>query len=752
MRTLILYRGAPGCGKSTHIHNCGLDQYKLSADDIRLQISSPILDLNGNLQISQSNDKRVWEQLFNMLENRMKMGCFTIIDATNSKTAEMKRYKDLADKYRYRIAIVDMTHIPIDVCKQRNAGRNEYKRVPDAVIDKMYARFLTQSIPSGIKRLEPDELLDYIKYKPIDLSSYQFVHICGDIHSCYDPLKEYWDKHYNENNFYIFCGDYLDRGTQHAKTLNFLFSIMNKPNVLFLEGNHDRMIYEYGNDTTDYSREFANYTLPDLQQANVDKKQARMFYRKLAQVAYFTYDNNTYFVCHGGISSLPENLTLVPACQFIQGVGKYEDWNTVAESWSNSTDVIQIHGHRNIYDCPIINCAGKIINLEGKVEFGGALRTCTLSHNDDATSSCVIPEEFPNTAPISPRFIKTENNYIRHKLPTPENLTQSQVAIYRVVDQLRLNKYVAEKKFGHISSFNFDREAFIKGIWDEQTTKARGLYIDTANYKIHARGYEKFFRIDEPQVGGLDGVKAKAQWPITLYEKSNGYLGLISYDTELDTLFYTTKSNPDSEYAQHFKTIFEEAVSELNRAYLKTVLKTNNCTLAVEVIDPVFDPHIIKYDHNMFVALDLIYNDIDFHTMPYEQLCLVAKNIDIDYKKLKAICYNYEEFYNIYAKALTEQNEGLVAHDANNWMFKIKTDYYTFWKHMRGVAQSVIHTGNYKYTGSLTLPEANYFYAWIKNYWTEYHKSEHKISIIDLRERYLKERDTFLASLYEKGR
>lgn len=52
MRTLILYRGAPGCGKSTHIHNCGLDQYKLSADDIRLQISSPILDLNGNLQIS----------------------------------------------------------------------------------------------------------------------------------------------------------------------------------------------------------------------------------------------------------------------------------------------------------------------------------------------------------------------------------------------------------------------------------------------------------------------------------------------------------------------------------------------------------------------------------------------------------------------------------------------------------------------------------------------------------------------------
>ena len=49
----------------------------------------------------------------------MELGCFTIIDATNSKTSEMQRYKDLCQKYRYRIYCIDMTDVPIETCKER---------------------------------------------------------------------------------------------------------------------------------------------------------------------------------------------------------------------------------------------------------------------------------------------------------------------------------------------------------------------------------------------------------------------------------------------------------------------------------------------------------------------------------------------------------------------------------------------------------------------------------------------------------
>ena len=42
MRTLLLFRGAPGCGKSTFIDSHGLRPYALSADDIRQTLRSPM--------------------------------------------------------------------------------------------------------------------------------------------------------------------------------------------------------------------------------------------------------------------------------------------------------------------------------------------------------------------------------------------------------------------------------------------------------------------------------------------------------------------------------------------------------------------------------------------------------------------------------------------------------------------------------------------------------------------------------------
>lgn len=133
--------------------------------------SKPIKDVflthepTGGTGISQKNDKLVWDMLFKMLECRMQAGCFTVIDATNSKTTEMNRYKALAKQYRYRIYVVDMTDLPIAECKRRNANREESKRVPEAVIDKMYARFATQKIPAGLKVLTPDNAMNEIAFR-----------------------------------------------------------------------------------------------------------------------------------------------------------------------------------------------------------------------------------------------------------------------------------------------------------------------------------------------------------------------------------------------------------------------------------------------------------------------------------------------------------------------------------------------------------------------------------------------------------
>ena len=95
MRVLLLFRGAPGVGKSTYIKEHGLESYVLSPDTIRMQCQSPVLDINGKQCIGMNHEKFVWETLFKILEFRMQRGDFTVIDATNSKTSEMNQYKTL---------------------------------------------------------------------------------------------------------------------------------------------------------------------------------------------------------------------------------------------------------------------------------------------------------------------------------------------------------------------------------------------------------------------------------------------------------------------------------------------------------------------------------------------------------------------------------------------------------------------------------------------------------------------------------
>ena len=238
MRVLLLLRGSAGVGKSTWIEENGLKPYTLSADDIRMMYQSPCQMANGKFQIVPNKDKKVWNTLFEILEERMKNGEFTVIDATNSKTSEMTRYKELCSEYRYRIYCVDFTDVPIEEVKRRNKMRPELKQVPEEAIDKMYSRFKTQKVPSGIKVIKPDEL-NTIWMNHIDFSEYNKIHVIGDIHGCYTVLKYYLKDEIKDDEFYIFTGDYIDRGLENGDVVKFLINIKDRKNVLLLEGNHE---------------------------------------------------------------------------------------------------------------------------------------------------------------------------------------------------------------------------------------------------------------------------------------------------------------------------------------------------------------------------------------------------------------------------------------------------------------------------------------------------------------------------------
>lgn len=703
MRVLLLLRGSAGCGKSTWIEQNGLKPYALSVDDIRLLCQSPVLQPDGTVGISQSNDKTVWKTLFNLLEIRMQKGEFTVIDATNSKTSEMNRYKQMCETYRYRMYCVDFTDIPIEEVKRRNANREELKRVPDEAIEKMYSRFKTQKIPSGIKVIKPNEL-DSIWMKLFDLSEYKKIHHIGDVHGCYTALKKYISDNggIKDDEFYIFCGDYVDRGIENADVVKYLISIKDKKNVLMLEGNHERWLWLWANDCTGKSKEFELVTKPQLEEAKIDKKDVRQLYRKFGQCAYYKYGKNIYLVTHAGLSALPDNLTFVATDQMIHGVGNYNDFEKIAETFAEKmpSNYYQIHGHRNTKQVPI-RVNDRVFNLEGRVEFGGDLRCVQL--DKDGMHEVEVHNEVFKTP----------------EMREEQSVTNSSVA--DVIISLRANRYIQEKKFGNISSFNFTDKAFYDKVWDEQTTKARGLYLDTFKGKVAARAYDKFFNINERPETKFDMLQHKLQFPVTAYVKENGYLGIVSYDEYNDDLFIASKSTIDSQFAQWLKEAVYNQITEENREKMKQYAKDNNVSFVFENIDMKNDPHIIEYPESKLYLLDIVYNQMDFAKYDYETMCDIAHQLGLTPKEKAFEIANWQDFYDWYYDILEEDYEyngrkieGFVIEDSVGYMTKLKLTYYNFWKFMRAISHEAIRNGYIKKTSALTTPIANEYYAWVR--------------------------------------
>ena len=747
MRTLLLMRGAPGAGKTTWIKEHGLENYSISPDNIRTLCSSPELQPSGEFKISQerNNENAVWEILFKILEHRMSKGEFTVIDATCSKTKDIQKYKELAQSYRYRMFIVDFTGVPLETCLKQNKMRPEIKQVPSKAIENIYARFATQKVPSGVTIIQPDEF-DTLLEKPIDLSEYRKIVFIGDIHGCYDTLMQYFKDGLEDDVEYIFLGDYIDRGNQNVEVVKWLHSIMNKPNVCLLEGNHERWLYCYGNDVPAKSREFEDKTKGQLILGGFTQKEARELYRKCRQFSHFTWNGMEILACHGGIPNLNTNLLYLPTEALVHGVGEYSDYITVTDSWMGQTKWNQylIHGHRNT-EASETQIADRVFNLEGRVEFGGQLRIVEV----ETPEIGVFEEEDGTQYPFlgTPEWKVIELDDCQ---PVDENLITEDRKVDTVeeaITYLRNNKFVQEKDLGDgISSFNFTRDAFYKGNWNRQTILARGLFIDTKNNKIMARSYEKFFKINEVHATELGSLKERLKFPVTAYVKENGFLAIVSYDYNKDDLFIASKSTNQGPFVEYIKKQLEPYKENTLEVLKKEYESGNNISLVFECIDIENDPHIIKYDASKIVLLDVINNTLDYHAYHYKVVKEIARVIGCPVKEKAYELKDWDAFRNVYNLVQEEDYkyddkyiEGFVFVDSDGFMTKCKTGYYNLWKKMRGVAQTTLRCGYINKTGMLTSYIENMFYGFCKEVYNNYYDKDRKeypfkVDIISLRD------------------
>lgn len=751
MRQLVLLRGVPGVGKSTYIKEKGLEQFTLSPDVLRTQCGSPVYNTKGQQVTTQDNDNYVWTLLLEILEERMIRGDFTIIDATHSTSKLIKKYEKLARKYRYRTYVVTLEE-DLDTLLERNKNRESYKQVPEEVIENMSDRLQHENIPSYAKSVDKDNLLDTLKWDKdfMKVEHYNKIHVIGDVHSCFTALSEFApvDKILdNPDELFIFVGDYFDRGIETKEVFEYLELIYKQPNVILLEGNHERHLRNFVHLDNQELEELTNVyddkdiffdmamklfrargfvpTLRTFIKFGITQKRVKSLVDKLQQLTYFTYKGQDYIVTHGGIMpQMLNNLNMVSTHQIINGVGNYEF--DIDSEWDNS-DTIQIHGHRNLYRQPLDTNINSI-NLEGRVEKGGYLRAVTIDEENTIT-----PHEIKNTVYNEKLLLDTRDHL---KEIDPELTVETYLNIAKE------DKKVIKVKNTHddIVSVNFTKHAFTKKNWNQLSVTARGLFIRESDNIIVGRGYPKFFNINEMNETKLENLPDTLKFPVDVYEKENGFLGLMFYDKVKDEIIYASKSSThlskDNEHALLFKTIVEN--SGININIIKEVLKRHTVTFVFEVIDVENDPHIIEYDRSKFVLLDIIENKLQFNKATYTDIKCIAQLIGADYKKHVATLNTWIDFYNFVTKDNKQEIEGHVFEDSNNFMVKQKIEYYNNWKYMRGMISSVAKSsGNrpkqYILQKDKTLRD---FYYWLENQDKNYLK-ENRDNIVGLRREFL---------------
>lgn len=337
----MILNGVMGSGKSHFIKENNLEDFTLSSDELRIKMAGFDMSENGMI-ISSRKDRQVWKTLYTMLETRMEMGLFTVVDAMHLHTRDFNKYKELADLYGYEI-YVKRFEVSLEELLERNENRESYKQIPEDVIVKKYEIFTSQVLPEYVFKIETFEEL-YPQSENLD--KYENIKCVGDIHNNADRLEPIVEEiKQNKNVLYIFTGDIFDRGSKPYETMSLVGKLLELGNVRFIQGNHERHVRQYVHGSDNYTNQFRDTTLVKILERTNDTSILTELVDRLEEFIWFRFRGETYFVCHAGVSGLPKNMLYLAGQNCEYGTGSYE--TEVDELWEkNMSGMIQIHGHR----------------------------------------------------------------------------------------------------------------------------------------------------------------------------------------------------------------------------------------------------------------------------------------------------------------------------------------------------------------------------------------------------------------------
>lgn len=722
---MIITRGPQGAGKSTTIRRLGLEPWLISADRVRETLAGPVLGLGGRFGVSQDHESRVWSELKARLNERMARGELLVMDATHPNAKAFKLYRDLAKVHRYRLACLDFSGIALERCLTQNKMREPHRVVPEGVLRKTWESCQAGQVPDDVLRIEVDDdgafegdLHAFLDVPVEDLSSYREVLHIGDLQGCVAPVHALLDGGFRDDTFYLFVGDLCDRGPENDAAFKLIFENLARPNLRVLWGNHEDHLHRWAKGLECRSDEFELRTLPQLVAAGIRPEDADALCDALHDVVLYRYRGTQVMVCHAGMSTVPERPAGVSSHQWARGVGFYASPIDAIFDERAPAGWVQVHGHRNTPELPI-EASPRSFNLEGKVEFGGFLRALRLSDNG-----------FHPVSIKSTRYRTIQEvvraGALRNKKMYPHWVTADlgEPALDEaLLAKLRTHELIYERPAPSrpwISAFNFTRDAFFDAKWDELNLTARGLFVDPERLRIVARSYDKFFNVGERPETAPEAL-AKLAFPVSVWVKENGFLGLAGYDERTDEIVWASKSSLESDFAGWLREIAEATIPARLFDKLRRYLRDAQATFVFEVIDPERDPHMIAYDEAKLVLLDVVRRAPTFERMAYPGLQRVGKAFGLEVKERAASLSNPKALDGFLTTADATDYlwqgrpiEGFVLEDAAGFQCKVKLDYYRFWKRVRGLKERIrkVRGTDKPLARDISDPRIHAFYEW----------------------------------------
>lgn len=139
MTILIITRGLPGSGKTTHarawVSGDRPHRARVNRDDLRAMLD------DGEFEKGVTEPRIVVARDAAIL-GLLRAGLNVICDDTNLPQRTARDLARLAKRGGANFAVYDYTHIPLETCLERNATRTDKRPVPEEAIRDMHARYL----------------------------------------------------------------------------------------------------------------------------------------------------------------------------------------------------------------------------------------------------------------------------------------------------------------------------------------------------------------------------------------------------------------------------------------------------------------------------------------------------------------------------------------------------------------------------------------------------------------------------------